>query len=520
MAFSPYSSVINNQPKFQPPIPVELLMRGNQQQHAEAMQSAQQLGSQLDSLHQMSTLPGADTEAKNKKIAELEQSVQDLSTNDLSQPNIQAQIHANISKITSDPEFMSAVSRGQQAKSIYAQKQEFDSKGIQLQPWQQQPLNEINEYINSGKFDPNKRFSGQLYAPPKTEDNFMKGAKDLHESGEIGYKNGRWFSTTGVASDRLDGVYDQTIKNTPNAELDYRNHAMYDHPNYLNEFKQELTQKAQEKYNLAQQAVRVGDGTTHDRYMQEYQQDLQMANNASSNIALDYYTNQYKNNDKQQLVNSFKWTKEAEPKADEFAIKSAELQNQEHLKLFEQGLPGIGVLTPEQQKQYLTGNISGLPIGDVIKEANRVKAEQAIQLYQAKSDVTQARQETLLKDRAALLAKSGNKPSTIIKLNGIEGPISKWDGEINKIDSNTDPDKASLVDILKSNPNEFGITKEDYENIKEDKITFDGTDLVLHTGSGRDNIRIGKDALRNVLYGKKFDGTTAPISNEDPLGIN
>jgi len=177
-----YSSQIVKPAEWKAPIPLELLMKGTMYQKQEADKAQFATNAQLDQLWSLPTLPGADTDVKKQLLSKLSESVNGISTSELTNPAVQNQLKQNINALVSNPDFQTVVKRGAQYQQSMRKYADLTENGETVPAWNMEPITKAQKYIQQGKYIRNVDLSGDIYKAGNLNKVLDDAAKEVQET--------------------------------------------------------------------------------------------------------------------------------------------------------------------------------------------------------------------------------------------------------------------------------------------------------------------------------------------------
>lgn len=191
-------------------IPLDMLFKNMSYKQAQFDQDVQNTVQNLQSLEQIKGLFPQDQARANELNQQLNNSLQELAKGNLTNNNTKTQINNLISQVT--PELSSIQARGAIISRIQKEKEDAMKKGLEyFNPAE----DEIVDYAQSGKYDPNKTFNSDAIYLPKIEDVYDAALKAVPEETKIETKDGYVQEVKFRDQNKLNKAVENILANTP-----------------------------------------------------------------------------------------------------------------------------------------------------------------------------------------------------------------------------------------------------------------------------------------------------------------
>lgn len=516
-----YASQIVKPAEWQGPIPLELLMKGTMYKKDLSDKAASAITSQLDTLYNLPTLPGADTEVKNQAIKKLQESVSGIAMNDLSNSNVQAQIRQNINGVVSNPDFQTVISRGADYHQKMKKYAELTQDGETVSPWNMLPLKKYQDYINKGVYIKNTDFSGDIYKNSNYNKLFDEAAKEVAATTKFDINKGGYTveeETKGQAN--IAAAIKRRVQNDPTAAQEFNRRFEFEHQNtnfdqvdaiQNTQMASLAGQQANKALLLGQQAAQKGDALGSKKYYDLWNQ-LKNASDQYHKMsqspdgvmgkqhALEDKINEWSS----ENAKTYMFSKTKSVKANEFAVLSQQLNNQiyahQQNEIADQIIPGA--LNNGDDPSLLIKNLhtpDGLEAAQKAAQSTQeIKHNKGLTAIESMTNkVEQAAYKQAIKNNVKVVDANGN----LIPLENLPDFPSKP----SKADASI---KNSLEKYTKGYFND-GVEKEVLNLIKSnyEKLGFvappDDGDITLENGK----IKVHGHTEKGLVYDTRGDKT-------------
>lgn len=432
MGYTYKSEVTRNAPRFTEPLSENTLVRGSMFQEDLAQQSKQNFQANIDPIFNIRAMSPADEKILRQKQQELQDALGSINMSQLSNPQTKGQINSIINQFKNDPDILSVATRSAQISKEQKAKQEAEEKGL---PYYSRALEEGNEYSNSGVYLRDKRFSNQGFVGvnlSKARNEALKEVPTEQYLGKDGFYHKRYNQK--ALEEGLNTFYaDPRIKK----QLLYDIEDKYRDRNWEDEAVNEL---------MSYRDVAQSLGNQEDVAM--YNQMLQDPQGYGEQIKQKTY-----NQELQDRINTDKLHSNfnSVEKASEYGLKAQELQKQKELEVYKMQLKtGVTPNKGESQAAYL-------------QRLAQESQNRDLEIAQAKSDITQNRQESVEKlrqeGRMDVLEYKTNTGSIGIKGNK-ESKITIGDEQKDKatmIGDISRENKKVIQEVINQFPQSFGL---------------------------------------------------------------
>lgn len=159
-----------------PQVPLEALFKNMGYKQAKYDQTASQLQRQANTL--MVDALGQDVAVRDNLINQINDQLNKFASANLADPSVANQISGFIGKVSKAPELLASQARHDAYTQMLKQKKDAESKG---KVWIDEGLEDAQNYYNSGKFDPDKRFRSTGFEAPDLEGSLEVIAKNTPE---------------------------------------------------------------------------------------------------------------------------------------------------------------------------------------------------------------------------------------------------------------------------------------------------------------------------------------------------
>lgn len=226
MGFTQYSSPLAPADMYQP-LPLEQILQGAKAVYDRGEQNFEKIQGLINAAYSIPSLPGKDTEVKNKKMQQYMANVQELAKGNLSDPRVANQIQGYISSVAQDPDMIGIAERGTFYANILKEKKEAEAKGNK---YYNQGFFEVNRYLQGNTYIRDQRFTNKGgIAPDEAE--ILKKVKDIAQV-TVSQKREKGIITTVEEVLEKEGrdLYNKIASSDPNYRNYYR--TMWDEQNY------------------------------------------------------------------------------------------------------------------------------------------------------------------------------------------------------------------------------------------------------------------------------------------------
>lgn len=222
MGITSFSSVVQPS-RYVEPISEDLMMKGTMMDAQRIDQADQDIQNTYNSLiGDIPSLPGADTERKKEIMSGIQEQVKGLSYNDLRSPSATKQIKNYIQQVSNNPDLLVIASRGQKYNQDLSTYQALTAKGKQVSPWNMQPIEQAQKYMEANQFDPKLTFSGNVQEDPEIYNGISKAMGDVREEENTNIVGGQYITTKTKPKDKLNAAGLGFIENNPQVKEDFQ----------------------------------------------------------------------------------------------------------------------------------------------------------------------------------------------------------------------------------------------------------------------------------------------------------
>lgn len=231
-------------PDLYQPLPLEQILQGAKTVYDRGEQNFEKIQGLVNAAYSIPSLPGKDTEVKNKKMQQYMANVQELAKGNLSDPRIANQIQGYISSVAQDPDILSIAERATSYANMLKEEKEARLKG---QKYFNKGLFDARRYMEGNTYQRDTRFSNQGgIAPDEAE--ILKKVKDIAQV-TVSQKREKGIITTVEEVLEKEGkdLYNKIASSDPNYRNYYR--TMWDEQNYDKTPEQIFTENISPLYN-------------------------------------------------------------------------------------------------------------------------------------------------------------------------------------------------------------------------------------------------------------------------------
>lgn len=198
-----------------PQVPLEALFKNmgyKQQKYDQGFQQAQRTADMLKV-----AAYGQDAVRRDEIIKEVNDQLKKFANQDFSDQGVLNQFNSYISEVASNPELVGMQSRANAYDKLRAKKEKLTEDGSEIN-LEDDGTSQAEEYYSSGVYEPNKRFSKDVYKPydfAKLGDDVLKGlvAEKVIDPKKFGYDE----EYTKLNYDRYKDAYENALSNNSNA---------------------------------------------------------------------------------------------------------------------------------------------------------------------------------------------------------------------------------------------------------------------------------------------------------------
>ena len=243
MGFTQYSTPQAPPDLFQP-LPLDQILQGAKAVYDRGEQNFQKVQGLINAAYAIPSLPGKDTEVKNKKMQEYMANIQELAKGNLSDPRIANQIQGYISTIAQDPDILSVAERATAYANMLKEKKEAEAKD---KKYYNKGLFEANRYLQGNTYIRDARFTNKGGIAPN-EAEILKQVKDIAKA-EVTQRsaNGVFTTVEQILEKEGQALYEQIAYSNPNYKDYYR--TMWDEENYNKAPEQIFSENVSPFYN-------------------------------------------------------------------------------------------------------------------------------------------------------------------------------------------------------------------------------------------------------------------------------
>lgn len=216
MGFTQFSQPVQPVDTFQP-LPLDQILQGAKAVYDRGEQNFQKVQGLINAAYAIPSLPGKDTEVKNKKMQEYMANIQELAKGNLSDPRIANQIQGYISTIAQDPDILSVAERATAYTNELKAKKEAEAKGRKyISPI----LDQATDYINQNTYIRDTKFNEQGFVSPDISKYATEAVKMTPPIKQFKYdpKTGQYTEVTSVDSKRLSENFSLLAAQDPSVE--------------------------------------------------------------------------------------------------------------------------------------------------------------------------------------------------------------------------------------------------------------------------------------------------------------
>lgn len=265
--FTPYTQPQKGA-QWQEPIPLEYLYKGAVENKAKVENTIQGFQQELDYLHNLPTLPGADTEVKNQILTNAFNELKNVAVEDISNPRNTSRIHSLISSVTNNPDFQNVVQRGYKVQNLQKKYDEMTKNGEFVPEWNMAPLKKAQDYINQGKYIRNYDLSGDIYKSADINKEIGDIIKNVGEEGVIDInKYGHDIVYKEKNKDKLTSAITNLMSPETKAEFERKFDYEFQGQDLHTLRQQEFANEYNRNLNLAADFYNKGDKTQGDYWM-------------------------------------------------------------------------------------------------------------------------------------------------------------------------------------------------------------------------------------------------------------
>lgn len=487
MGFNQYSSPLAPADMYQS-LPLEQILQGAKTVYDRGEQNFEKIQGLVNAAYSIPSLPGKDTEVKNKKMQQYMSNVQELAKGNLSDPRIANQIQGYISSVAQDPDILSIAERATSYANMLKEEKEARLKG---QKYFNKGLFDARRYMEGNTYQRDTRFSNQGgIAPDEAE--ILKKVKDIAQV-TVSQKREKGIITTVEEVLEKEGrdLYNKIASSDPNYRNYYR--TMWDEQNYdktpeqikseyFNPLEGQIVTSINKVQSLLSYAKTDAEKAKYTQLLQDGFDKLSnvqsLKNNPNTlNEVKDLAFEEYLQSSSNAAVQAITGVRKINTETDQLYLKNVEHQQ----KIVEEQLKPLALAASQMGKSLQ--EIAKSP--NILKEAAKLAQALKIEEYSQKENI---KMETKLKLKTEKLAQLGSdkiSPSQPILIGNTNYTKSQWDDILNKAKSDSPKwnanDKTALIDVIKTYPEYFGLP-DDYSSLAgtDVKINKEGTIEIIN----------------------------------------
>lgn len=487
MGFNQYSSPLAPADMYQP-LPLEQILQGAKAVYDRGEQNFEKIQGLVNAAYSIPSLPGKDTEVKNKKMQQYMANVQELAKGNLSDPRIANQIQGYISSVAQDPDILSIAERATSYANMLKEEKEARLKG---QKYFNKGLFDARRYMEGNTYQRDTRFSSQGgIAPDEAE--ILKKVKDIAQV-TVSQKREKGIITTVEEVLEKEGrdLYNKIASSDPNYRNYYR--TMWDEQNYdktpeqikseyFNPLEEQIVTSINKVQSLLSYAKTDAEKAKYTQLLQDGFDKLSnvqsLKNNPNTlNEVKDLAFEEYLQSSSNAAVQAITGVRKINTETDQLYLQNVEHQQ----KIIEEQLKPLALAASQMGKSLQ--QIAKSP--ELLKKASELAQALKIEEYSQKENI---KMETKLKLKTEKLAQLGSdkiSSSQPILIGNTNYTKSQWDDILNKAKSASPKwdanDKTALIDVIKTYPEYFGLP-DDYSSLAgtDVKINKDGTIEIIN----------------------------------------
>lgn len=336
MAISPNSQIVQPTEYIQP-IPFEVLAMGYKANEERLQKRDENFNNRINTLFKIPSLPGKDTEVKNKILSEAMQKIQEFAKNPLDK-KAENQLNNYITSISNNPSLLNIATRASQVGKWQEEEKQLSLKG---QKYFNKGLFEAQRYIQSGVYSDNQRFSDIGGVAPDEAKILEQVKKIATAKAELSQKNGLNITTKEILEKDGRAIYNQIANSDPNyrtyykvmweeQNLDKTPEQLFD--NYITplvyeaeSYRNNLVQKYSFAKNDVDRAKIVQEISNIDSQLSQYSQ-LRGNPNAANQIK-EFAINQSINESANAAISAISGVENIQIQTNQFALENAKLKN-------------------------------------------------------------------------------------------------------------------------------------------------------------------------------------------------